>query len=126
MHTPIKETLDSLPPHPALADNTEQAHFIERAERQLEDWSTQIEHLTTASVRLTGDEYTTAAAELKELRAKVGAARHKLNTHKSSSGAKWHDAKLALDGLWTEVKALFVKRGVKMSAQDEVTERHFL
>ena len=113
-------------PPPVPADVTEQLHFIERAERQLKDWQSRIEALTHASLELEGEAQAAATEEIRALRAKLGAARHKLNTHKTSHGEAWMEAKAGLETLWKDVKALFMKRGVRMTDQDEVTERHFL
>jgi len=113
MQTPMKETSPNTVSPVAAKVITTQADFIDSADLQLKEWSSQVDRLTADAVKLKAEERTAAEQQVNTLRAKLGAARQKLNSIRSVSSDKWLEAKAGLDTLWADVKGLFEKHAPK-------------
>jgi len=108
MQTPMNETSTTVPPIASKLSTT-QADFIEAAEAQLKAWSAQVDRLTAEAAKLKAEAKVAAEQKVNTLKAKLGAARQKLNANRSVTSEKWLEAKAGLETLWADVKSVFEK-----------------
>jgi hypothetical protein len=93
-----------------------QGAFFEAAEVQLKEWSATVERLAAEAEKLPAEGKAKTQKAIGELKAKLGAARGRVNATKSLAGEKWLEAKGGVESLWAEVKAVFEKHDPKPPA----------
>jgi hypothetical protein len=114
MNSPSKDTHAPNANRPAEGAPT-QASFVQKSELQLKEWSSKLDVLAAQAEKLTAEAKTAAQKNIADLKPKLAAARQKVDAMKSAASDNWHEGKVGLEVLWSEVKALFEKHQTKPS-----------
>jgi hypothetical protein len=112
MSSPTTETHPSVGKGPAESVPN-QAAFIEKAELQLKEWAAKLEQRVNEVGKLKADAKRIAQKQVDELKTKLATAREKLDAGKGVASDRWIEAKVGLESLWMDVKALFEKDASK-------------
>jgi len=83
--------------------------YLAKLENQIEEWRGKVDALALKAERLTADARRSYDKALEERKAKLAAARQRLDALRAIGSDKWEEGKATVESFWKEAKAVFEK-----------------
>ena len=84
--------------------------YVAKLEAQIKEWGAHLDGVAAKAQKATADARGAVQKQLEEGKAKLVAARQKLDGLKGVGADKWEEAKTKVEGFWKEARAAFERK----------------